>query len=162
MERHTTANTEGNSLTIQGGGATVGATDKAGGQLILVPGLATGTGESGVTVQGCLAGSTGTADGTLQDMIKVLGNKLGFFNVTPVVKPTAYTQTYATAAKTVPNATASNPPAGGTGATEGAYDTAAHRDEMITSLTNNIADVLALKQVVNALIDDLQALGIVG
>jgi hypothetical protein len=89
------------------------------------------------------------------------GTKAGFYNITPVTRPTAYTQTYATASKTVPAATASNPPAGGTGATEGAYDTAVNRDAMITSLTNNIADVLALKKVVNALIDDLQALGLV-
>ncbi len=161
MERHTTTNTAGNSLTIQAGGSTSLATDKSGGQLILIPGTSTGTGESGVTIQGCIAGSTGTGDGTFQDMVKVLGNKLGFFNATPIVKPSAYTQTYATASKTVPAATASNPPAGGTGATAGAYDTAAHRDAMITSLTNNIADVLALKKVVNALIDDLQALGLI-
>ena len=74
---------------------------------------------------------------------------------------TAYTQTYSTASKTVPAATASTPPAGGAGATEGAYDTAANRDLMIASLTANIADVLALKKVVNAIIDDLQALGLV-
>ncbi len=87
--------------------------------------------------------------------------KVGFYGVTPVVRGSAYTQTYSTASKTVPAATASNPPAGGTGATAGAYDTAANRNLMITSLTNNIADVLALKKVVNALIDDLQAIGII-
>jgi len=86
MERHTTANTAGNTLTIQGGGATSGATNKAGGQLILIPGLSTGTGESGVTIQGCPVGSTGTADGTPADMIKVLGNKLGFYNTTPIAR----------------------------------------------------------------------------
>jgi hypothetical protein len=86
---------------------------------------------------------------------------IGFFGATPVTKPTAYTQTYSTASKTVPNATASNPPAGGTGTTAGAYDTAANRDAMITSLTNEIADLAALKKVVNSLIDDLQALGLV-
>jgi hypothetical protein len=31
---------------------------------------------------------------------------------------------------------------------------------MKPSLTNNIADVLALKKVVNAIIDDLQSLGL--
>ena len=90
--------------------------------------------------------------------------KITIANLKSSLVPTqlAYTQTYSTASKTVPNATASNPPAGGTGATQGAYDTSAHRDAMITSLTNCIADVAALKQVVNALIDDLQALGLVG
>jgi hypothetical protein len=72
-----------------------------------------------------------------------------------------YTQTYATAARTVPAATALTPPAGGTGATAGAYDTAGNRDLMIASITATQADLLALKQVVNGLIDDLQAAGLI-
>jgi len=71
--------------------------------------------------------------------------------------PSVYTQTYATAARTVPAATALTPPVGGTGATAGAYDTAGNRDLMIASITATQADLLALKQVVNGLIDDLQA-----
>jgi len=102
LERHTTANTTGNSLTIQAGGATSGATDKAGGQLILGSGKSTGTGEGGVTLQGMVAGSTGTADNSYQDMIKILGNKLGFFNVTPVVRPTALTTQLTTITHTEP------------------------------------------------------------
>src|SRR3954463_5076910 len=73
-----------------------------------------------------------------------------------------YTQTYSTAARTVPAAPALPPPAGGTGATAGAYDTAVNRDAMITALTATQADLLALKQVVNGVIDDLQALRLVG
>ena len=42
-------------------------------------------------------------------------------------------------------ATALDPPVGGSGATAGAYDTAANRDLMITSLTAVIADVAALR-----------------
>jgi hypothetical protein len=93
MERGTVANTAGFALTVNAGGSTVGATDKAGGQLILVPGISTGSGESGVTIQGCVAGATGTADRSMQDMIKILGNKLGFFNGTPIIQQTlaAYT-----------------------------------------------------------------------
>jgi len=86
MERHTTADTPGNSLTVQAGGATAGATDKAGGQLILMPGVVTGAGEAGVTIQGSVINGTATADGTFQDMIKVLGVKLGVFNTTPAVQ----------------------------------------------------------------------------
>ena len=59
----------------------------------------------------------------------------GFYGVAGVPRPSAYTQTYATAAKTVPAATQLTPPAGGTGATAGAYDTAANRDLMIASIT---------------------------
>ena len=69
-----------------------------------------------------------------------------------------YTQTYATASRTVPAATALAPPAGGTGAAAGAYDTAANRDLMIASITATQADLLALKQVVNSLINDHRTL----
>jgi len=87
MERHTTDNTAGNSLSIQAGGATVGATDKNGGDLILKPGVSTGSGESGVQIQGCVAGASGTADRSLTNIIQVLGNKLGFYGATPITKP---------------------------------------------------------------------------
>ena len=62
MERHTTSNTAGNTLTVQAGGATSGATDKAGGDSILAPGAATGTGKAKVQLQSAIAGATGTAD----------------------------------------------------------------------------------------------------
>lgn len=92
MERHTTANTAGNTLTITAGGATSGATDKAGGNLILQGGLSTGNAESGVIIQGDAAGASGTSDGTQATMIQVLGNKIGLFGVTPVVRPAAANQ----------------------------------------------------------------------
>mgnify|MGYP001562463346 CR=1 FL=1 len=91
MERHTTADTAGNSLTVQSGGATAAATDKAGGNLILAPGLSTGTGESGVIIQGSPAAGTGTADNAVATQFQVLGNKIGFFTVTPVVRQTELT-----------------------------------------------------------------------
>jgi hypothetical protein len=82
---------------------------------------------------------------------------------------TAYTQTYSTASRTVPAATvvavAGATPAGGTGATAGAYDTAANRDiliatcaEMKVSINALIDDVLILKKNITAIIDDLQTL----
>ena len=82
--------------------------------------------------------------------------------IAEVPQAAAYTQTYSTAARTVPAATALTPPAGGTGATGGAYDTSGNRDLMIASITATQADLLALKQVVNAIIDDLQALRFAG
>jgi len=97
MERHTTANTAGNTLTVQAGGATAGATDKNGGDLILKPGVSTGTGESGVQIQGAIAGSTGTADATITTAMRVLGNKIGFYNVTPVARQVLATGAGATA-----------------------------------------------------------------
>jgi hypothetical protein len=88
MERHTTADTAGNALTVQAGGATAAATDKAGGDLKLYPGVSTGSAESGVQIYGCVAGASGTADRTQTLAIQVLGNKLAFFAATPVAKQT--------------------------------------------------------------------------
>ncbi|MBZ5529727.1 MAG: hypothetical protein LAN71_17760 [Acidobacteriia bacterium] len=88
MERNYTSNTAGNTLTVQGGGATSGATNKAGGDLILAAGLSTGTGESGVKIQSSPAGGSGTGDNALATQFQVLGNKIGFFTVTPVVRQT--------------------------------------------------------------------------
>ncbi|HKH98166.1 MAG TPA: hypothetical protein VJ999_03580 [Candidatus Sulfotelmatobacter sp.] len=58
----------GNSLTVTGGGAAVGATDAAGGDLILAGGNGTGAGGSGaVRIQAAAAGSSGTTADTLVD-----------------------------------------------------------------------------------------------
>ena len=65
LERHTTTNTAGKTLTIQAGGATAAATDKAGGNLILAPGLSTGTGNNQILFKTSTPGSTGTADNAL-------------------------------------------------------------------------------------------------
>ncbi len=68
MERHTTANTAGNNLTLQSGGATAGATDKDGGMLVEAPGLSTGTGKSSIRLQSLSrAASTATSNNTLED-----------------------------------------------------------------------------------------------
>ena len=75
----------------------------------------------------------------------------------------AYTQTYATAAKTVPAATvaaAVTTPATTGGSTYGF--TQAQADAIPVAINANAADILALKKVVNALIDDLQAMTLVG
>jgi len=85
--RNTVANTAGVAVNFQGIGATSGATDKAGGDAVIAPGLSTGSGESGVIIKGCQAGSTGTVDGTLATVIQVLGNKMAFNGVTPITRP---------------------------------------------------------------------------
>ncbi len=87
MERRTTAST-GYALTVQAGGAKSGETDTAGGDLYLLPGTSTGSAESGVRIQGCVAGASGTTDRSMSTMIQVLGNKIGLFGVTPVIRQT--------------------------------------------------------------------------
>lgn len=64
-ERNTTANTVGSAMTIKAGGATSGATNKAGGNLVLSSGLSTGTGSSNIVFQTSSSGSSGVADNTI-------------------------------------------------------------------------------------------------
>ena len=77
LARHTTSNTAGNDLTIQAGGATSGATDKIGGNLILSAGIATGSGgtplsNGSVIFMGAAAGgSSGTGDVTPTEVMRI-------------------------------------------------------------------------------------------
>lgn len=61
-ERHPTANTAGTNLRMVAGGATSGATNKDGGDLVLRSGVSTGTGMSNIQFFTASAGSSGTAD----------------------------------------------------------------------------------------------------
>ena len=102
-----------------------------------------------------LGTTTGTKIGT------ATSQKLGFYNATPLIQPSAYTQTYATADKTHAAETSADFPAGGVGAAAGGWDTAANRDLAITRFNALRVDVADVKQLVNSIIDDLQALGLV-
>jgi hypothetical protein len=88
------------------------------------------------------------------------GTLFGVYGVTPATRPTAYTQTYSTAIKTHAAITQLACPVGGTGAAAGAWNSAANRDLAIASINAARNDIANVKQVLNALIDDLQALGI--
>ncbi len=73
----------------------------------------------------------------------------------------AYTQTYATSSKTVPAATAvAVATTAATNSTPYGY-AQAQADAIVAAVNANSADILAVKKIVNALIDDLQALGLV-
>lgn len=90
MEAGTVATTPGYELKVQAGACTAGYADLAGGTLTLRGGSCTGQGMSGVQLYG--AGSTTDGSGTTgrnatQLIVEVLGNKLGFFGVTPVTRP---------------------------------------------------------------------------
>jgi hypothetical protein len=86
---------------------------------------------------------------------------LGFYGVTPVTRPSAYTQTYSTAAKTNPNMTASTvSTTASTNVAPYGYTTSAQADAIVTTLNALITDVTDLKKLVNSIIDDGQALGL--
>lgn len=86
--------------------------------------------------------------------------KLGFFGVTPAVRPGALTQTYSTTNTTHLALTSLAAPAGGTGTSAGGYNTAANRDLMITAQNAIRTDLTNLKNFVNSIVDQLQALGL--
>ena len=101
--------------------------------------------------------------------------RVGFFGATPVDQPSAYTQTYSTADKTVANDTAAalTDNSGGTASqtladiTEAQNSGSADRvptENAIASLADEvnklIADVDDIRQTVTAVIDDLQELGL--
>ncbi len=74
MERHTIANTAGNTLVLRSGGATSGATDRNGGTLSLVSGVSTGTGSSTIGFETAAGGASGTSDNALTQKMIILGD----------------------------------------------------------------------------------------
>lgn len=87
--------------------------------------------------------------------------KLGFYGATPVTQPTTYTQTYSTASKTNPTATAANlSTTAATQTTPWGFATQAQADDIATQVNKMQTDYINLQKLVNAIIDDLQALGL--
>lgn len=100
--------------------------------------------------------TTGTKIGT------ATSQKLGFFNATPIVQCSAYTQTYDTANKTIAAPTCAT--MGDLAATQNTgwgASTEAGFDKITAAVDELIADNLDLRQAITAIIDDLQALGLV-
>lgn len=92
IARQTATNIAGTNLTVMAGGASVGATDKNAGSLILSSGLSTGTGTGSVIIQTITAaGSTGTADNSLATRMTInsSGIDVNSHKVTSVLDPTS-------------------------------------------------------------------------
>ncbi|NBX83434.1 hypothetical protein EBQ90_10180, partial [bacterium] len=84
VQRHPTSNTAGNSLSLIAGGATVGATNKNGGTLILSSGTSTGTGSSSIQFQTATAGTSGTTDRSVSTKMVITGaGNVGIGTTTP-------------------------------------------------------------------------------
>lgn len=113
-----------------------------------------------------LGTTTGTKFGTATTQ------KLSFYNATPIVRPSAYTQTYSSADKTHGNffsADITDQTAGTASTTipvtSSSYSQTHYKNalaSLINQHNNCRADIDDLKRLVNAIIDDLQALGLVG
>ncbi len=74
VDRNLAADTAGNNLTVQAGGATASANNKNGGNLYLNSGISTGTGTSNIYLQTAPAGSSGTGNNSPSTAMSILGN----------------------------------------------------------------------------------------
>ena len=100
-------------------------------------------------------GQTGTVSGSNHQVTNI-----GFYGVTPVPKAAAYTQTYNTPARTLTQTTMTDPAAYATGAF--GYSTGAMASAIHAEVIALRANMIVTQNVLNSLIDDLQALGLVG
>lgn len=104
---------------------------------------------------------------TTGPIIGTATNQVGFYGSAGVVKPAAYTQTYATATRTHANPTATTV-TNAFGSQDGTYqDTSAtsaaianNFQECATKINQLIVDIANIKQVLNAVVDDHQAMGL--
>jgi hypothetical protein len=148
----------GNFEMTAGAAASSGA---GGGFIMLAGGSVSGTGGDFTIVCGFgvpsgniyLNADSGTVIQVTQDATPTL--QLGFFGTTPVAQAAAYTKTYSTASRTIPNATFTN--LATTAATNVApygFTTAAQADAIATKVNALAADVLILKQLIVSLVND--------
>jgi len=135
----------------------------------------TGTLTTGATVSGSAAvvlADDFSAAGTSKDPLiatDMSADKIGFFGATPVVQRTTYTQTFSDADRTVSTPTSTTltvVDGAGTNNQSIAAITAdasviAAVQELAAAINALIVDNADTKTTVNALIDDLQALGLV-
>jgi hypothetical protein len=81
--------------------------------------------------------------------------QLGFYGTVPVAQAAAYTKTYSTASRTIPNATFTNlVTTAATNVAPYGFSTAAQADAIATKVNALAADVLILKQLIVSLVND--------
>lgn len=77
-DRNSIANaSSGYSLTVGAGGASSGASNQNGGDLVLASGIATGSGSSSIQFQTSSGGSSGTGDTALSTVMTIQGKQVG-------------------------------------------------------------------------------------
>ena len=150
------------TLLIRGKNAS--ATNGNGGGLQFVSGNGLGTGVGGDFDFLCGLGPSGSGSAIFRTnsftVIKATENltpapQLGFYGATPVIQAAAYTKTYATASRTIPNATFTNlVTTAATNVTPYGFTTAAQADAIATKVNALAADVLILKQLIVSLVND--------
>lgn len=149
--------------TLNGTGGS--GTNIAGGVLQIAGGKGTGNAAGGsVKIQASTAGASGTTLQTLATVAEFGPATIGFYGVTPVARPAAYTQTYSTADRTLAAYTADNESAAYTGIDNAqvgtVYAQLTDLNALRTAYENLRAFVEDLAQHHNSVLDDLQAVGL--
>lgn len=144
--------------TLNGTGGS--GTNIAGGALQIAGGKGTGNAAGGsVKIQASTAGASGTTLQTLATVAEFGPATIGFYGVTPVTRPTAYTQTYSTADRTLGAYTADDESVAYTGAADGEAQLA-DLNALRTAYENLRAFVEDIAQMLNSVTDDLQSVGL--
>lgn len=99
---------------------------------------------------------------TVTERLRINSTGVSFYAVAPVARAAALTQTYATTSRTHANMVAvAVATTGSTQTTPFGYTTAAQADAIVTAINALInSDVVNAKQIMNSVIDDLQAYGL--
>lgn len=146
------------AVTLNGTGGS--GTNIAGGALQIAGGKGTGNAAGGsVKIQASTAGASGTTLQTLATVAEFGPATIGFYGVTPVARPAAYTQTYSTADRTLSAYTADDESVAYTGAGDGEAQLA-DLNALRTAYENLRAFVEDIAQMLNSVTDDLQAVGL--
>jgi hypothetical protein len=136
-------------------------------RMTILAGSNTLQGNAGLTLQGGAAtgnaitiSSNASNDGAINIGVAAT-DKVGFYGVTAVVRPAAFTQTYSTASRTHAALTTSDLDATATTqTTPWGFATQAQGDAIATKVNQLIDDVENAKQVLNQVLDDLQLNGL--
>ena|SRR3990172_4131118 len=98
--------------------------------------------------------------GSIAGAIAHSGTAVGFYGVTPVARPSAFTQTYSTATRTHANPAAASVAASTVIITPFGLSSSAQMDNLVIAVNNLVSDMTNVKQVLNQVLDDLQNAGI--
>jgi hypothetical protein len=118
--------------------------------------LATG---ADVALRAALAGAAFTGAVSVAGNLRHLSGQVGFFGATAVSRPAGYTQTYSTAARVLPAYTSDPESSAYTGAADGQAKLA-DLNSLRVAYENLRTSHEATMQVLNSLLDDLQAFGL--
>ena len=104
---------------------------------------------------------TPTSSGSIAGEIAHSGTTVGFYGVTPVARPSSFTQTYSTASRTHSNLASASVSASVVLVTPFGFASSAQGDNLVLAVNRLVTDLTNVKNVLNQLIDDMQNVGLI-